>query len=331
MEKKELLAKTLVRTGGDRLLSASFGSWRGLLCFNYHRIGDSSSSPFDRALWSATEDEFDRQIRFFKKHFDLITTEDLDDFWNGSRAQAIMLTFDDGYRDNFELAFPILASHGVPAVFFLTSGFLDDRPLSWWDELAWMVHSAQVPELAATTWFERQELSADRESVIVGLLNVLKHLPLNEMAPFLDTLGEVCGTGRAPSDVADQMWMSWDHVRVMDQHGMDFGGHSVQHPVLANCDPETQRREINDSKARIEQQLGRDLTAFSYPVGQIDSFTELTKILLQEAGYRYAFSFYGGLGSPSSLDPFDLPRNGVSPHVSHDLLRATTWLPTIFA
>ena len=119
--------------------------WNGLLVLNYHRIGSPNGSLFDHDLWSATQDDFDEQVRLLAANFDVIGLDDLrpalDDLCAGARRswqsrRFVMITFDDGYRDNFELAFPVLESHGVPGVFFITSGFLDSGRLAWWDEIA---------------------------------------------------------------------------------------------------------------------------------------------------------------------------------------------------
>ncbi|WP_437202614.1 polysaccharide deacetylase family protein [Planctomicrobium sp. SH664] len=334
MQKKQILANTLEFTGLGSLLSLTVGSWNGLVVFNYHRVGDSSQSPFDRALWSATADEFDRQIGFLKKHFDLLNVEDLDDHFHQANSRGVMVTFDDGYRDNYEIALPVLKRHGAPATFFITSGFLDQRLIAWWDEIAWMLHTSsasQLPAFSDSATPLSLESSQDREASIVRILRIYKSLPAERTPAFLENLGQAAGTGRCPQSVADSMWMTWDMVRELHEAGMDIGGHTVSHPVLANTDPASQQREILQSKQRIEQEIGAPITAFSYPVGQPDSFTLQTKQLLHEAGYQWAFSFFGGFCQSAHRDRFALPRVAVSPHVSPALFRAMAKLPWLFA
>lgn len=334
MSKRELLARTLEQTGMGRLLSATLGRWRGLLVFNYHRVGDSSTSPFDRALWSASQDEFDQQVEFLKSQFDVIRIADLPEVVSRADRRAVLITFDDGYRDNFELALPVLRRHGVPATFFITSGFMDQRNIAWWDEIAWMVRRSALPQLPS---FPRSPQTRDlsspdaQEAAIKQLLLIFKKLPEPETGDFLNDLAIASGAGRCPPDIADGMWMTWDMVRQLHSGGMDLGGHTVSHPVLANADIERQRREIVQSKQRVEELTDCRLTAFSYPVGQRDSFSEETKTLLREAGYDWAFSFYGGFCSTSRNDRFNLPRVGVSPYLTRDLFRSTARLPGIFA
>jgi peptidoglycan/xylan/chitin deacetylase (PgdA/CDA1 family) len=330
MSKRELLAQMLERTGLGSLLSLAIGRWRGLLVFNYHRVGNAAASPFDHALWSASQEAFDQQVKFLKQNFDVIRVADLEHVLHCPDAQGVMITFDDGYRDNYELAFPVLQRHNVPATFFIASGFLDDRPIAWWDEIAWMVHASASPDLAASQWTPPLALS-DREETIRRLLRLYKQLPADETAAYLGWLAGAAGTGRAPAAVADPMWMTWDMVREMDRAGKDIGGHTVTHPVLANVDADAQEREIVLSKRRIEAEIGHAIEAFSYPVGSRQSFNAVTQALLEEAGYRWAFSFDGGFFTSCRRDLLDLPRVAVSPHVSQQLFQSTARLPWLFA
>lgn len=334
MNKKKFLAHALERTGLGSLLSLSIGRWDGLLVFNYHRVGDWETSSFDRALWSATQDEFDRQVRFLKQNFDIISVGELGDVLAHPQRQAVMLTFDDGYRDNYELAYPVLRQHRAAATFFIASGFLDDRPVAWWDEIAWMVRCSACRELPASEWSAAPLplLNAeDKEAAIHRLLLAYKQLPEGRTDEFFDRLSRALKTGRCPRVDADDLWMTWDMVREMDRGGQDIGGHTVTHPVLANAPLETQRREIFHSKERIERELDHPITAFSYPVGQPDSFTDETKELLREAGYEWAFSFFGGFSSTSHSDRYALPRVAVSPQLTAELFQSTARLPWLFA
>lgn len=334
MSKREFFARTLEYSGMGPFLSLTVGSWNGLVVFNYHRVGDSGNSPFDRGLWSATVDAFDRQVTFLKKHFEIVNVCDLQDLFHHPDDRGVMITFDDGYRDNFELAFPVLRRHGAPATFFITTGFLDDRRTAWWDEIAWMVHTSAQPALCGEG-FSAQPLPlatpAARESAILTLLKIYKGLGKELTEDFLNRLAEQAGTGRASRELANSVWMSWDMVRELHAAGMDIGGHTVNHPVLANADAQTQRREIFDSKQRIETEIGSSITAFSYPVGQPESFTLETRHLLHEAGYQWAFSFHGGASLSGLSDRYALPRVAVTPQVSPPLFRSMARLPQLFA
>jgi peptidoglycan/xylan/chitin deacetylase (PgdA/CDA1 family) len=333
MSRKEFLASTLERTGLGNIFSRTLGRWNGLLVFNYHRVGDPQSTPFDRGIYSASQEEFDRQVTFLQKHCDLVRIADLEQVLE-RRTRAVLITFDDGYRDNYEFAFPVLSARNAGATFFLTSGFLDDGLLAWWDEIAWMLHSSPKSQLAASEFVPASlplRTPEDREQAIGQTLRIFKSLPQSRTQLFLNQLALDTGSGRCPREQVKDLWMTWDMVREMDRAGMDLGGHTVSHPVLSRAPVETQRHEINTSKQRIEAEAGHPITAFSYPVGQPDSFTEQTRSLLQAAGYRWAFSFSGGFSTATQVDTLNLPRVAVAPHISHDLFRSTARLPWLFA
>lgn len=333
MSKREFFARTLEKTGLGTLLSSTVCRWNGLLVFNYHRIGDPAHSPFDRALYSAGVEEFEQQVRFLRKNSDVVGIGDLDQVFHKPH-RAVLITFDDGYRDNYDLAFPVLKQENVPATFFVTSGFIDDRPISWWDEIAWMVRNClhtELPDPTVEGEFLPLATPEDQETAIQKILRYYKDLPLSQTAPFLDELADTTGSGRCPTSLAQDVWMDWDMIREMDQAGMDIGGHTVTHPVLARASTEQQHQEIFDSKQRIETELGHSISAFSYPVGQPTSFTEVTKAILKDAGYQWAFSFSGGFSRIDHTDAFDLPRVAVSPFLSLNLFQATARFPAVFA
>lgn len=334
MNKRELLARVLDSSRLGSLLSLSIARWTGLLVLNYHRVGDRTGSSFDRALWSATADQFDRQVRFLKRNFDVVRIADLASLLGDRRRRGVLITFDDGYRDNYEIAWPILKGHNASATFFITSGFLDRRHPAWWDAIAWMVHKSplkELPPLADCLPRLGLETESARETAIQRILRFYKQLPVGETTPFLSRLGEAAQSGECPPAIADENWMTWEMVREMDSAGMDIGGHTVNHPVLGNCSEQRQLEEIVSSKLRIEQELGHAIRAFSYPVGQTDSFTATTKSLLREAGYEWAFSFYGGLTPTLSFDRFDLPREAISPEIGDPWFRTLVHLPQLFA
>src|SRR4051812_39673741 len=149
--KRELLARSLVATGCEWFLH-QIGAWRGLLVLNYHRIGNPVGSSWDHDLWSASAEEFEWQVRYLQRHFDLIGPDDLEQARQDPRGRRVMISFDDGYRDNYELAYPVLRALDAPAVFFLATQFLDQQALSWWDEIAWMIRTTTREYLDGPGW-----------------------------------------------------------------------------------------------------------------------------------------------------------------------------------
>ena len=310
--------------------------WHGLVVLNYHRIGDSAHTPLDSGVFSATVHQFEAQLRYLQADCDVIRVADIADVLRqGSKRRSVLLTFDDGYLDNYELAYPVLKRVGLPAVIFLATGFLDERFVAWWDEIAWIVKRTMQPNLGLPLSWDIESLAvpamaSDREPVIRRLLRAAKSLTPQKLKQFLDDLAEVAGTGRAPRTAETAPWMTWDMVREMHRGGIDFGGHTVTHPVLSKCSIDQQREEIRQSKARVEAELGTPITTFSYPIGQRWAMTSETRRLVREAGFQWGFNFYPGYAN-GETDPTDLPRIAMEPRMSPQELQAIVQIPRLFA
>src|SRR5262245_32303225 len=164
---------------------------------------------FDRELWSADAELFEEQIRICKTHVDLIGPNDLPNVLN-RKGRYALITFDDGYRDNYEVAFPILQRERVPAVFFVATGFLDHPRLPWWDEIAWMVRTSRRASIEWTGG-EIPFDEPDREVAVRSLLRGYKASPAGQVDEYLEALARATGTGRY-NQSGRHFWMTWDMV-----------------------------------------------------------------------------------------------------------------------
>jgi O-antigen/teichoic acid export membrane protein/peptidoglycan/xylan/chitin deacetylase (PgdA/CDA1 family) len=324
----ETVAHAIELSGLGAIL-ARIPTWRGVLVLGYHRIGDAAG---ERQLLSATQEDFDRQLRFIARHFDVVSGDELPGALEAPRGRHVALTFDDGYRDNYEVAYPVLRANGLPAVFFLATGFLDRPQVAWWDEIAWMVRTSPRARLEPNRWLSAPLPfdPARREAAIQALVGVYQELPQPHAETFLHWLGGATASGRADPRQAASTWMTWDMVREMRRAGMAFGAHTVDHPVLARCSAERQQQEIAGSVARVRDELGEPCTLFSYPIGARDTFDERTRICVGDAGVAHAFSFYGGYQRSRRLDPLDIPRAYVSPALSAARFRIGVALAPMF-
>jgi peptidoglycan/xylan/chitin deacetylase (PgdA/CDA1 family) len=308
--------------------------WRGVLVLNYHRVGDCAECPWDRSLWSASEALFDNQLAVLAAEAEVIGPQDVEAaLADRKRRRRVLITFDDGYRDNYEIAYPLLRRHGLTATFFLATGFVDRPQVAWWDEIAWMAHSASAEALAAGDWLPRSlPLDAAACDASIGMLTArYKALPGDRAEAFLDYLASATGSGRCSGQAAERTWMTWEMAKEMTRNGMTIGGHTVTHPVLSRLPPESQEAEIAECALRLEQELGQPMRWFAYPVGARDSFTADTKRILRERGVELAFSFRGGLARFARWSPFDIPRADIGQAYTPRVLRTMLWLPGLLA
>jgi peptidoglycan/xylan/chitin deacetylase (PgdA/CDA1 family) len=306
--------------------------WRGALVLAYHRMLDrGEETPFDPGLFSAAPSTLDPQMQFITRHFQVVSPEAIERDPDSS-GRRVVVTFDDGYRDNYELAFPILRKHGVPATFFLATSFLDNPRVPWWDELAWMVKQSPRQAIEAGEWLEqRLLLDGDRAPAINQLARVYKSLPSDRTEDFLDFCAEAADTGRCDASAGADLWMSWEMAAELRDAGMTIGGHTATHPVLGRAEPEVQHREITECARRLNEELGVSMRFFAYPVGLPATFDDGTRRILRRAGVKLAFSLYGGYLRPGRLDPYDVPRASVGMGASLRRFRAMLGFPRLFA
>lgn len=329
MSRRARAAALLERSGLGALLRR-MPLWRGVVVLGYHRIGDPASTDLDHGVFSAGAEDLNAQVELLARSFDVIALDDLEAAAaERARGRALMITFDDGYADQAEAA-RILHARGVPATFFLTSGFLDGAGLAWWDEIAWMVRSSRHLRLTAhPLWTDREMVfdGPDREGLVRGLLERYRTLAGDDREAFLDWLAESTGSGRAPAGRGP--WMTWDDARELERLGHRVGGHTVTHPILALLHRDAQRAEIAGGLERLRAELSGPVDSFAYPSGHPGSFDAETLRLLRESGVRRAFSFRGGWQRPGRLDPFDVRRIGVFADHPTPLVAATVAMPYV--
>jgi peptidoglycan/xylan/chitin deacetylase (PgdA/CDA1 family) len=325
LAKRELAAQMCAATGFTRVLE-SVPMRPLLMVLNYHRIGDATQTPYDSGIFSATAEEFDAQIAYLKRRFYLTSLEEARGVVAGGvpPGTSVLITFDDGYLDNYTLAFPILRSHNVQGVFFLPTAFVGTGKLPWWDVIAYIVkHSRkkvirlQYPEVVAFD-LERDSLP----QVIMRILRFYKRSPMEERERFVSALEKACESSR-PQDNAERCFLSWDEAREMQQAGMAFGSHTHTHQILSKLSPEQAQEELRQSREILESQLNRPIDMLAFPGGRRDTFSAETREMLESAGYRAAFSFYGGPNLPGEIRPFDIRRYGIDGQ-SHARFRLQT-------
>jgi peptidoglycan/xylan/chitin deacetylase (PgdA/CDA1 family) len=270
----------------------------------YHRVVPESD-PLLPSLVSA--EEFDRQLALLGRWFTLLPLREavarLRDEALPMRAACI--TFDDGYADNFTVALPILVRRKVRATFFLAAGFLDGGRM-WNDTVIETVRRANGASLDARRFgFDVLPLTGieERRRAIDVLLASLKYLPMQERQRRVDELS-AAATIALPSD----LMMTSDQVRRLHASGMEVGGHTVSHPILARLDPEGAQKEILEGKRRLEGITGAPVRLFAYPNGKPGhDYGREHVAMVKELGFDAAVSTAWGVAHAAS-DLFQLPR-----------------------
>lgn len=313
LAKRDKLAVWAGRLGVTTLLGAL--PKRNLLSvLNYHRIGDPDNALYDPGVYSATPEELDEQIGYLKKYMRIVTLDEviaMVEKRTPLRGPCALITFDDGYRDNYGLAFPILRSHGVQGVFFLPTAYIGSAKVPWWDAIAYIVRNSARGQFTLTyPSIMEFDLGKQPFSDLLRRLLATYKTPGVEGDRFISGLEQACQVTR-PREDAERCFLNWEEAAEMVRAGMAIGGHTHQHELLSKLPVEEQYLEVTESRRIICEKLGITVQALAYPVGSRTSFSPDTVSVLKRADYRVAFSFYGGMNLASTLDRFDIRRIGV--------------------
>ena len=310
MGKKELLANLLYHSGLWRPVSRLRPN--GLVILNYHRIRqDHTTEPclLDDGVFGPTQSAFERQVKWLKANFEVLPEAELLNVVRHTerfRSRFAAITFDDGYRDNYDLALPILNAHAVPAIFFVCPAFIEERHIGWWDTIAYLVKAA--PKGAILVRGETIPLNGPKAVAIRKLHGWMKLRPATETAGLMVELSEACGVALPDHALRDRQLMTWDQIREAGRRGIAIGSHTHTHRVLAGLTEEDQRWELLQSKAALEAQIGRPVRTLAYPVGGYQNFTAVTMRLARDCGYEGAFSFHTGVNLAGDGNPYNLRR-----------------------
>ncbi|WP_449429516.1 polysaccharide deacetylase family protein [Rhodanobacter umsongensis] len=304
----------------------------------YHRVltlPDARTFDFDLALISASVERFREQMLLLKRRFHPMGLSDvvaaLD---SGSRlpAHAVVVTFDDGYDDNYRVAYPILRELGIPATFFVSTGHIDNgKPFAY----DWLVHmllrtSAQqlvLPELELdvpipTGRAGRRELGA----------TVLRHMKLYDDVAQQAAIRRMEREWRMPREAArpaECRPMNWDQLREMRAAGFEVGSHGVHHRMLAKLPQDQMEEELMESKATLERELGESAVLLSYPVGGDLAFDGGVIKATVAAGYRAACSYICGTNLHSATNRYALFRLPVERTMGMGWFAAMLTLPEL--
>jgi peptidoglycan/xylan/chitin deacetylase (PgdA/CDA1 family) len=299
----------------------------------YHRVTELRSDPWSLAVTPA----------HFAEHLDVLRRQAsamrLDRYVRAREERhlprfPVVITFDDGYADNFHEAKPLLTRFDLPATVFISTDYVGADREFWWDELdRLLLQPGRLPRTLVLTVDGREqqwELGADaeydhdaqgqhrgwrfwheavptrRHHLYRELWQLLQALPLIDRQKVMEELRLWSGQGDARRST--HRIMTPDEVRALAADGLvEVGSHTVTHVRLSAVPPLVQRQEIQQSKWCLEEILGTAVRSFAYPYGNRSMYTAATVALVQQAGYASACSNFPGMVESSS-SCFELPR-----------------------
>ncbi len=255
----------------------------------YHRIGPMTDK------WSVNpmlhHDLFEEQINYFSKNFEIISLNNLSEMIARGTIpeKAVVITFDDGYKDNYDVAFPILKKYNVPATIFLATGSIEQKKLFWWDLVNYALFHTDMESIDMDD-IGTYQLNSDEDKSKAGL-NIqekLKKMDNNKKESVINELINLTDVN-IPEKLGKKYILSWNEIKKMNKNGIDFGSHTVNHPILTNISLDEAKWEIENSKSCIEENIGTEVKSFAYPNGD---FNQRISSLVENLGFTSSVSVY---------------------------------------
>ena len=290
---KKILIKLLLFTRGIDFF------WRrrpkGLYVFNYHRIGDAQDTEFDRAVFSCTEKAFEKHVILLKNNFTVINCQQLITLINNqelTQDRYAIITFDDGYVDNYIKAFPILKKHNISGSFYIATDFVGSTHIPWWDEIAYLLRNScgqsySLPNKEEKFFLEERTIDRTIREIMTGAKTQEEYSVLDVLADVRKMFPLALSLLQKENS---QLFMSWPQIKDMAENGMEIGSHTLSHRILSRLSKEDQNNEIFISKEILENKLNRTINTIAYPVGRYNCYNELSYELVEKAKYDLAFN-----------------------------------------
>jgi peptidoglycan/xylan/chitin deacetylase (PgdA/CDA1 family) len=297
---KQQIVKASFRLGLLGMLRHAAGKKPKYAIICYHTVGNTGV-PFFCPLTAAL---FEKQIQFLKQNYRVISlSQMLEEMQSGlSTSPAVVLTFDDGYRGVYEVAYPIMKKHGVTATTYLMGKSIDENTVAWYDRI---FSSVLNPATLTVRFAGKDRVLPDREAKLTLAAEIVTNLRSMPDQGRIDFCRKF--ENEYPVVLADlqNRFMTWEQAAAMSRDGFSFGCHTMTHPVLSKVSPEKLVAELSECKSLLEKKLGSACLDFAFPFGR------LAECVSQEAisslGFRSAVTTVYGTNS-AATSRFELRR-----------------------
>ena len=266
---------------------------RQLLVLTYHGVVEKHHTDRLRYATTVSVAEFDQHLSALRRDFHPVSAADVTAWYRGEQDlpnNPVLVTFDDGYRNNLTLAAPVLRAHDIPCVFHVSTGYIGTPRILWTTEmictvLRWPYTFIPTPDGAKTP---TPTHDSERRATALRIKEDCKRISWDALQKYLEQIRNV----GIELDESEELcrFMTWDEVRELRRQGFEIGSHTVEHPILSQVTPERLRFELRESKRRVEQETGAACTAIAYPNGDRKSVSEGVVHAAQYEGYRLGFT-----------------------------------------
>jgi peptidoglycan/xylan/chitin deacetylase (PgdA/CDA1 family) len=303
---RKAISRTMHYLGITRLAHA-LGN-KGVIILAYHRIvSPAPKDDYNPILASASEKDFQDQMEYLSKNYNVIS---LERFLKYRQERSLLprncaiITFDDGYKDFYKTAYPILKRFSLPATVFISTGAVEKKIVFWWDEVTHIINNTDKKSLDMKE-LGRYALNdeADKAIALTRVQQRLKLLDDKKKNKLIERLSIELGV----SQTGKKDYLDWEDIKEMSKNQISFGAHTVNHPILTNISLDRAKQEIVESKRLLEKKLRRRVSSFAYPNGTAPDFNDDIIRIVRETGFACAVTCIPAWCSQES-DAFKLGR-----------------------
>lgn len=306
---------------------------RRLIVFNYHRIrpdGRGFTSDLEEYVYDTCASTFAAQMRWLKANTEVLSEAQLIRHLDSPRTlrrPASLITFDDGYLDNYTIAYPILRDLGLPATLFVPTRAIEQRQLGWWDVMAYLIKKTTRPfiDVEGQTF----SLPDQRREATSFYQEQMKKAPQERTADLVQRIAGACEVDPPSPRRADRELMSWDQIREVARDNFTIGCHTHSHRVLSTLIPDEQEQELTRSRSIIEEQLGTPVHSIAYPVGERQFLSNETEDIACRLGFHVGFTYLTGVNTWGQINNHAISRVAATEDLASFI--ALVVLPEIFA
>lgn|GEM_PF-1328895 len=288
----------------------------GVVILMFHKIDDKC----DQLPLTICPAIFDRIISELVSRYEIVPLESLiaeDGSLIVDDEVKFAITFDDGYRDNYENGFPILKKYKVPATIYLSYGHMEGQLYFWYEKLTSGVRNSQQQNIDLKDLGSEEfslETQEDRDLAIYKLNFWLKNFTDQERMEKMDTILDRLEVDAKELSVSSML--SWEMVSEMADNNINFGSHTISHPILSRENKQSIEIEVVESKQLLKEKTGYSIDGFAYPNGTIDDYND-TVLEFVRTTYQHACTTTPGINYKGQ-DPLQLKRINIDPGMCTD-------------
>ncbi len=272
---------------------------------------------------------FESQIKYLKKHYNVINEEEaINYFYNKKKIpkNSVLITFDDGYLNNYENAYPALKKQGLKAIIFIATKFIGTKKMPWYDQVTYLINNTQKKEIT----FQGKKYSLTAENKKKLIKKYYYYIINNDEKKAKETIKELerqCQITKTkidfirktsqPTLISIDSFMNWQQVNEI-KNVFSIGCHTHSHPILPNISLKRKQEEIKKSKELIKKKTGTTPKSFCYPNGDFD---EETINVIKNNGFKLAFTTIFGKNN-QEINPYKIRRIPININDDKNVLAA---------